>query len=93
MMLSANAFDVTSDQGAVDILHDLGVDPWVVEFGPPDRETGGLERMLSDHVVALSRAIDSVHAHTGYGTATAAALGPGGTIYCLPQHHGPPVSP
>ena len=65
MMMSANVFDVTGDQGAVGVLHDLGVDPWVVDFGSPDRETGGLERTLSDHVVALSRVIDSVHAHTG----------------------------
>ncbi len=65
MMMSANVFDVTSNQGAVGILHDLGVDPWVVDFGSPERETGGLERTLSDHVVALSRVIDSVHAHTG----------------------------
>lgn len=65
MMMSANVFDVTRDQGAVGVLHDLGVDPWVVDFGSPDRETGGLERTLSDHVVALSRVIDSVRAHTG----------------------------
>ncbi len=65
MMMSANVFDVTRDQGAVGVLHDLGVDPWVVDFGSPDRETGGLERTLSDHVVALSGVIDSVHAHTG----------------------------
>ncbi len=64
MMMSANVFDVTRDQGAVGILHDLGVDPWVVDFGSPDQETGGLERTLSDHVVALSRIIDSVHAYT-----------------------------
>ncbi|KAA1251695.1 AMP-binding protein [Mycobacterium simiae] len=65
MMMSANVFDVTRDQGAVGILHDLGVDPWVVDFGSPDRESGGLERTLSDHVVALSRIVDSVRAHTG----------------------------
>ena len=65
MMMSANVFDVTRDQGAVGVLHDLGVDPWVVDFGSPDLETDGLERTLSDHVVALSRVIDSVHAHTG----------------------------
>jgi putative long chain acyl-CoA synthase len=65
MMVSANVFDVTRDDGAVGVLHDLGVDPWVVDFGSPDREAGGLERTLSDHVVALSRVIDSVNAHTG----------------------------
>lgn len=65
MMMSANVFDVTRDQGAVGILHDLGVDPWVVDFGSPDNESGGLERTLSDHVVALSRAIDAVRECTG----------------------------
>lgn len=65
MMMSANVFDVTRDQGAVGILHDLGADPWVVDFGSPDIESGGLERTLSDHVVALSRVIDSVRKHTG----------------------------
>ncbi|WP_407687190.1 AMP-binding protein [Mycobacterium sp. HUMS_1102779] len=64
MMMSANVFDVTRHQGAVGVLHDLGVDPWVVDFGSPDRETGGLERTLSDHVIALSRAVDAVRAHT-----------------------------
>src|ERR1700722_6145566 len=66
MMMSANVFDVTRGQGAVGVLHDLGLDPWVVDFGSPDSETDGLERTLSDHVVALSRVIDSVLAHTGH---------------------------
>jgi putative long chain acyl-CoA synthase len=41
MMMSANVFDVTRDQGTVGILHDLGVDPWVVDFGSPDRKPVG----------------------------------------------------
>ncbi len=65
MMMSANVFDVTRDQGAVGVLHDLGADPWVVDFGSPDLETGGLERTLSDHVVALSAIVDSVKSRTG----------------------------
>lgn len=65
MMMSANVFDVTGDQGAVGILHALGIDPWVVDFGSPDVEKGGLSRTLSDHVVALSRVIDAVREHTG----------------------------
>lgn len=65
MMLSANVFDVTPDRGAVGILHDLGLDPWVVDFGSPDIESGGLERTFSDHVIALSSVVDSVREHTG----------------------------
>jgi len=65
MMMSANVFDVTREQGAVGILHDLGVDPWVVDFGAPDLERGGLARTFSDHVIALSRVVDSVRECTG----------------------------
>ncbi len=35
MMLSANVFDITSNQGTVGVLHDLGADPWVVDFDSP----------------------------------------------------------
>ena len=93
MMMSANVFDVTRDQGAVGVLHDLGVDPWVVDFGSPDRETGGLERTLSDHVVALSRVIDSVHAHTrrkvhlaGYSQGGMFCYQPPGRLFCRVAH-------
>lgn len=65
MMMSANVFDITREQGAVGILHDLGVDPWVVDFGAPDLERGGLARTFSDHVTALSRVVDSVRECTG----------------------------
>src|ERR1700721_2221885 len=80
MMMSANVFDVTRGQGAVGVLHDLGLDPWVVDFGSPDSETDGLERTLSDHVLALSQVIDSVHAHTGH-TVDLAGYSQGG-MFC-----------
>lgn len=60
MMVDANVFDVTADKGAVSVLHRAGLDPWVIDFGSPDREEGGLERNLADHVVAISRAIDQI---------------------------------
>ena len=60
MMMSANMWDVTRDDGAVGILHKAGIDPWVIDFGSPDKVEGGMQRNLADHVVALSEAIDTV---------------------------------
>ncbi|MQP34230.1 AMP-binding protein [Rhodococcus erythropolis] len=65
MMMSANVYDVTRDQGAVGILHEMGLDPWVVDFGSPDSEEGGWDRNLADHIIALSDIIDHIHRHTG----------------------------
>ena len=55
MMMSANMWDVTQEDGAVGILHAAGVDPWVIDFGSPDEVEGGMERTLTDHIVALER--------------------------------------
>ncbi|OJZ62610.1 acyl-CoA synthetase [Mycolicibacterium diernhoferi] len=65
MMMSADMWDVTREDGAVGILHAAGLDPWVIDFGSPDEVEGGMQRNLADHVVALSEAIDTVKAVTG----------------------------
>src|SRR5690242_19193686 len=65
MMMSADMWDVTREDGAVGILHRAGVDPWVIDFGSPDKVEGGMDRTLADHVVALSEAIDTVKDSTG----------------------------
>jgi putative long chain acyl-CoA synthase len=65
MMMAADMWDVTRDEGAVGILHKAGLDPWVIDFGSPDKVEGGMERNLADHVVALSEAIDTVKEVTG----------------------------
>ena len=65
MMMSADMWDVTRDDGAVGILHSAGIDPWVIDFGEPDKVEGGMQRNLADHVVALSEAIDTVKETTG----------------------------
>jgi len=65
MMMSANMWDVTRDDGAVGILHAAGLDTWVIDYGSPDEVEGGMERTLTDHIVALSQAIDTVHDATG----------------------------
>jgi putative long chain acyl-CoA synthase len=65
MMLAAEVYDVSPATSAVSILHEHGADPWVVDFGAPEREEGGLERTLADHVVAVSDAVDRVRSATG----------------------------
>jgi hypothetical protein len=64
MMMSANLFDVTPRNGAVSILRAAGLDPWVVDFGSPDKVEGGMDRTLADHIVATSEVIDRVRAVT-----------------------------
>ncbi|MGH3948424.1 MAG: AMP-binding protein [Pseudonocardiaceae bacterium] len=65
MMLAADVWDVSPASSAVTALHEAGIDPWVVDFGAPDREAGGLDRTLTDHVVAVSEIVDVVRKHTG----------------------------
>jgi putative long chain acyl-CoA synthase len=65
MMLAAEIYDVSPRTSAVTTLREHGVDPWVVDFGAPEKEEGGLERTLTDHVLAVSDAVDRVRAATG----------------------------
>jgi putative long chain acyl-CoA synthase len=65
MMLAAEIYDVSPQTSAVTLLHEHGADPWVVDFGSPEHEVGGLERTLADHVRAVSDAVDQVREMTG----------------------------
>ena len=65
MMVSAEVYDVTRDAGAVGTLHEMGLDPWVVDFGSPDQEEGGWKRTLTDHILALDEVVDHVRSYTG----------------------------
>ncbi|GAB2867634.1 acyl-CoA synthetase [Actinocorallia aurea] len=65
LMLTAEIYDIAPTASAVGVLHDLGIDPWVVDFGHPEDEPGGLKRDISDHVLAVSDAIDRIHEITG----------------------------
>ncbi len=65
MMMSANMWDVTKEDGAVGILHSSGLDCWVIDYGSPDEVEGGMERTLTDHIVALSHAIETVRDVSG----------------------------
>jgi putative long chain acyl-CoA synthase len=65
MMLAAEVYDVSPATSAVTLLQEHGADPWVVDFGAPEKVEGGLERTLADHVLAVSDAVDRVRRATG----------------------------
>ena len=65
LMLTAEVYDVSPEASAVRILAGSGIDPWVVDFGAPEREEGGLSRTLTDHVVAVSEAVDRAREAAG----------------------------
>jgi putative long chain acyl-CoA synthase len=65
MMLAADIYDVSPSASAVTMLRAVGIDPWVIDFGSPEEQPGGLERTLADHVVAISAAVDRIHELTG----------------------------
>ncbi|MDT4942096.1 MAG: putative long chain acyl-CoA synthase, partial [Pseudonocardiales bacterium] len=65
LMMATEVWDVSPGTSAVASLHGAGIDAWVVDFGNPDREPGGLERNLTDHVLAVSDAVERVNEATG----------------------------
>ena len=65
LMMATAVWDVSPSSSAVVDLHKEGIDAWVVDFGDPGHEPGGLERTLTDHVIAVSDAVDRVVAATG----------------------------
>lgn len=60
LMVTAEVYDVAADVSAVALLSAAGLDVWVVDFGAPEREEGGLQRTLDDHVLAVDDAITRV---------------------------------
>lgn len=65
LMVTSEVYDISPDLSAVQQLLTAGVDVWVCDFGAPEREEGGMTRTLDDHVVAVSRSIDTVRSFTG----------------------------
>lgn len=65
LMLTSEVYDIAPGGSAVEALLEMGADPWVVDFGAPERQEGALERTLTDHVLAVSRAVDHVRGVTG----------------------------
>jgi len=65
LMVASEVYDISPDTSAVAFMTRAGADVWLVDFGAPEREEGGMDRTLDDHVRAVSEAIDRVRAATG----------------------------
>jgi putative long chain acyl-CoA synthase len=65
LMVTSEVYDVAPELSAVTALAAAGVDPWVVDFGAPEHEPGGMSRTLDDHVEAVVDAVARVRAATG----------------------------
>jgi putative long chain acyl-CoA synthase len=78
-LLVADMYDVSPQTSAVGDLHAAGLDPWVVDFGSPAVEAGGMERTLSDHTLAVDSAITHV-AHATGRSVFVCAYSQGGTF-------------
>ncbi len=66
LMVTAEIYDVAPDISGVTALTQLGLDVWVIDFGSPEQEEGGMKRTLDDHIKAVSDAIDWVQGATGH---------------------------
>jgi putative long chain acyl-CoA synthase len=64
LMVTAEVYDISPDVSAVALLQRAGVDVWLVDFGAPEREEGGMDRTLDDHVRAVGDAVERVRALT-----------------------------
>jgi putative long chain acyl-CoA synthase len=66
LMVTSEVYDLAPDLSAVATLCSAGLDVWLVDFGAPEREAGGLARTLDDHVLAVDDAIARVLRTTGH---------------------------
>ena len=66
LMVTAEIYDVAPDISGVTALTELGLDVWVIDFGSPEEEEGGMTRTLDEHVKAVSESIDFVREVTGH---------------------------
>ena len=65
LMVTAEVYDVAPDVSAVASLAASGVGVYVIDFGSPEREQGGMRRTLDDHVRAVCAAISRIRELTG----------------------------
>jgi putative long chain acyl-CoA synthase len=66
LMVTAEIYDVAPDISGVTALVAEGLDVWVIDFGSPEVEEGGMKRTFDDHIMAVNEAIDWIHDATGH---------------------------
>jgi len=66
LMVTADIYDVAPDISGVTALTRLGLDVWVIDFGSPEQEEGGMKRTLDDHITAVNDSIDWLRDTTGH---------------------------
>jgi putative long chain acyl-CoA synthase len=65
LMVTSEVYDIEAESSAVSYLGSAGIEPYVVDFGAPEQEEGGMRRTLDDHVLAVVRAIEFLRRTTG----------------------------
>lgn len=65
LMVSSEIYDISPELSAIAAIMDRGIDVWLVDFGAPEQEEGGLSRTLEDHVLAVASSVEKVAAQTG----------------------------
>ncbi|MCB9521327.1 MAG: long-chain-acyl-CoA synthetase [Myxococcales bacterium] len=65
LMVTAEIYDISPELSAVGWLRARGVATYVVDFGKPESEEGGLKKTLDDHVLAVDHAVSEVLSRTG----------------------------
>ncbi len=65
LMVTSEVYDIEEELSAVVMLGRAGVVPYVVDFGAPERESGGMSRTLDDHVLAVVRSVELITRTTG----------------------------
>ncbi len=66
LMVTAEIYDVAPEISGVSALVDAGLDVWVIDFGSPETEEGGMARTFDEHVQTVDAAIDWIADATGH---------------------------
>ena len=64
LMVTSEVFDIDPAISGVTSLMNQGIDVWLTDFGAPERQEGGMQRTLRDHVLAVSETIDEIAKQT-----------------------------
>lgn len=65
LMVTAEVYDISPELSSVAWLSRHGLDVWLLDFGAPETEAGGMSRTLDDHVLSVDRALDLIVSETG----------------------------